>query len=128
MTSSLASSWVRAPGAKGMRPRSEELRSSSGWVTWVARGSSPWCTPRTLGRSTSSSSWACGIEPMRRWMKEAIGACTASKPDDALEEGLMQQVALNNGVAMPLLGFGVFQITDAAACEQSVVDAIAAGY
>jgi 2,5-diketo-D-gluconate reductase A len=40
----------------------------------------------------------------------------------------MQQVALNNGVAMPLLGFGVFQITDAAACEQSVVDAIDAGY
>jgi diketogulonate reductase-like aldo/keto reductase len=40
----------------------------------------------------------------------------------------MQQVALNNGVAMPLLGFGVFQITDAAACEQSVVDAIATGY
>ena len=40
----------------------------------------------------------------------------------------MQQVALNNGVAMPLLGFGVFQITDAAACEQSVVDAIDTGY
>src|SRR5678815_1619184 len=29
---------------------------------------------------------------------------------------------------MPLLGFGVFQITDAAACEQSVVDAIDTGY
>ena len=28
------------------------------------------------------------------------------------------------GEAMPLLGFGVFQITDAAACEQSVVEAI----
>jgi diketogulonate reductase-like aldo/keto reductase len=40
----------------------------------------------------------------------------------------MQQVALNNGVSMPLLGFGVFQITDAAQCEQSVVDAIATGY
>ena len=40
----------------------------------------------------------------------------------------MQQVALNNGVVMPLLGFGVFQITDATACEQSVVDAIATGY
>jgi 2,5-diketo-D-gluconate reductase A len=40
----------------------------------------------------------------------------------------MQQVTLNNGVAMPLLGFGVFQITDAAACEQSVVDAIDTGY
>jgi diketogulonate reductase-like aldo/keto reductase len=29
---------------------------------------------------------------------------------------------------MPLLGFGVFQITDSAACEQSVVDAIDTGY
>ncbi|HEU5254734.1 MAG TPA: aldo/keto reductase [Vicinamibacterales bacterium] len=40
----------------------------------------------------------------------------------------MQQVTLNNGVVMPLLGFGVFQITDAATCEQCVVDAIATGY
>jgi 2,5-diketo-D-gluconate reductase A len=41
---------------------------------------------------------------------------------------LMPQVPLNNGIAMPLLGFGVFQITDAAVCEQSVVDAIDTGY
>ncbi len=40
----------------------------------------------------------------------------------------MQQVTLSNFVAMPLLGFGVFQITDAAVCEQSVVDAIETGY
>jgi len=40
----------------------------------------------------------------------------------------MQQITLNNGVAIPLVGFGVFQITDAAACEQSVVDAIDTGY
>ena len=40
----------------------------------------------------------------------------------------MQQVILNNGVAIPVLGFGVFQITDEAACEQSVVDAIDTGY
>ena len=40
----------------------------------------------------------------------------------------MHQITLNNGVAMPIVGFGVFQITDAAACEQSVVDAIATGY
>jgi len=43
-------------------------------------------------------------------------------------ETLMQQVVLNNGVAMPILGFGVFQISDAAQCEQSVVDAIDTGY
>ncbi len=40
----------------------------------------------------------------------------------------MQHVTLNNGVAMPILGFGVFQIADATTCEQCVVDAIAAGY
>ena len=40
----------------------------------------------------------------------------------------MQQVRLNNGVVLPILGFGVFQITDAAQCEQCVVDAIHVGY
>lgn len=40
----------------------------------------------------------------------------------------MQKIKLNNGVEMPLLGFGVFQITDEAECEKSVVDAIEAGY
>ena len=37
-------------------------------------------------------------------------------------------VTLNNAIEMPLLGFGVFQIPDPAICEQSVVDAIQAGY
>lgn len=40
----------------------------------------------------------------------------------------MQHVTLNNGVVVPLLGFGVFQITDPSACEQCVVDAIETGY
>lgn len=40
----------------------------------------------------------------------------------------MQTIKLNNGVEIPVLGFGVFQITDPAECEQSVVDAIQAGY
>ena len=40
----------------------------------------------------------------------------------------MQHVTLNNGVQMPILGFGVFQIADAKECERSVVDAIEAGY
>lgn len=40
----------------------------------------------------------------------------------------MQKVILNNGVEMPILGFGVFQITDPMECEQSVYDAIMAGY
>lgn len=40
----------------------------------------------------------------------------------------MEYVTLNNGIKMPLLGFGVFQIPDPAECERSVIDAIAAGY
>jgi len=40
----------------------------------------------------------------------------------------MQNVVLNNGVQMPILGFGVFQMTDAAECEQSVLAAIRTGY
>ena len=40
----------------------------------------------------------------------------------------MQSIKLNNGVEMPLLGFGVFQMTDKAECERAVVDAIDAGY
>ncbi|MCB0021884.1 MAG: aldo/keto reductase [Caldilinea sp.] len=37
-------------------------------------------------------------------------------------------VHLNNGVEMPILGFGVFQIPEAEECERCVVDAISAGY
>ena len=41
---------------------------------------------------------------------------------------MMQPVTLNNGVEMPVLGFGVFQIADQNECERSVLDAIATGY
>jgi 2,5-diketo-D-gluconate reductase A len=41
---------------------------------------------------------------------------------------MMETVKLNNGVEIPILGFGVFQITDSAECECCVVDAIQAGY
>jgi 2,5-diketo-D-gluconate reductase A len=40
----------------------------------------------------------------------------------------VQKVKLNNGVEIPVLGFGVFQITDPTECERSVVDAIQTGY
>ncbi|MBK0378570.1 aldo/keto reductase [Mucilaginibacter segetis] len=40
----------------------------------------------------------------------------------------MLRIKLNNGVEMPLLGFGVFQVTDLSECERSVIDAISAGY
>jgi 2,5-diketo-D-gluconate reductase A len=40
----------------------------------------------------------------------------------------MKSVKLNNGVEMPILGFGVFQVTGPAECERSVIDAIDVGY
>ena len=40
----------------------------------------------------------------------------------------MEKVMLNNGVTMPVLGFGVFQIPDAKECERCVLDAIEVGY
>ncbi len=40
----------------------------------------------------------------------------------------MRSVTLNNGVRMPILGFGVFQIPDAAECERAVLNAIETGY
>lgn len=44
------------------------------------------------------------------------------------ENNLMQKIKLNNGVEMPILGFGVYQIPDAAECERCVIDAINTGY
>lgn len=40
----------------------------------------------------------------------------------------MKTVVLNNGVEMPAVGFGVYQIPDARACEQAVSDALETGY
>jgi 2,5-diketo-D-gluconate reductase A len=40
----------------------------------------------------------------------------------------MQNVILNNGVEMPILGFGVFQVTDQKECENIVLDALESGY
>lgn len=40
----------------------------------------------------------------------------------------METVTLNNGIVMPILGFGVFQVTDLGECERAVVDAIDVGY
>ena len=44
------------------------------------------------------------------------------------EKIIMQKVKLNNGIEMPILGFGVYQIEDQALCEQCVYDAIETGY
>ena len=44
------------------------------------------------------------------------------------EEIKMQTIKLNNGVAVPVLGFGTFQITDPQEAEMAVREAIQAGY
>lgn len=59
---------------------------------------------------------------------------SAGQKTDSMETGentgtdVMTSVKLRNGVQMPMVGYGVFQITDGAQCEQCVGDAIAAGY
>ena len=40
----------------------------------------------------------------------------------------MKYVTLNNGLKMPILGFGVFQIDDMKECEEAVYNALKAGY
>lgn len=40
----------------------------------------------------------------------------------------MEYVTLSNGLKMPLLGFGVYQVPDLAECERVVSDAIQTGY
>ncbi|UNH24288.1 aldo/keto reductase [Moellerella wisconsensis] len=40
----------------------------------------------------------------------------------------MQTIKLNNGIEMPLLGFGIFQMTQPDECERAVIDALEIGY
>ena len=40
----------------------------------------------------------------------------------------MEYATLQNGIKMPMEGFGVFQVRDKAECKRSVLDAIRAGY
>lgn len=40
----------------------------------------------------------------------------------------MDYVTLNNGIKMPMLGFGTYQIKDPVECERAVRDAIDVGY
>jgi diketogulonate reductase-like aldo/keto reductase len=56
-------------------------------------------------------------------------ACPGAKSlNKKQKEKMMQTIKLNNGVEIPILGFGVFQIPDPTECERSVVDAIQTGY
>lgn len=53
--------------------------------------------------------------------------CATLRATPMSEQKEMQYVTLNNGVRMPQLGYGVYQV-DPAECERCVADAIAAGY
>lgn len=44
------------------------------------------------------------------------------------DDATIQKAKLNNGVEMPILGFGVFQVPDPNECERSVNEAIQSGY
>ena len=62
-------------------------------------------------------------------MNLAHARSTAEPADPITLEGTyMQNVTLNNGLQMPMLGYGVFQIPDPAECARCVVDAIGTGY
>lgn len=50
------------------------------------------------------------------------------KSSKEMEVKIMEYVTLNNGIKMPLEGFGVFQVPDPAQCKQAVLDAINSGY
>ena len=39
-----------------------------------------------------------------------------------------ERITLNNGITRPKIGYGVFRMTDAEACEEAVVQAVQAGY
>lgn len=45
-----------------------------------------------------------------------------------IKKQAMKKIKLNNGVEMPILGFGVFQVKDLDECERTVLDAIETGY
>ena len=64
---------------------------------------------------------------MRQTARESAGP-KRHAPAENKEEMIMEYVTLNNGIKMPLEGFGIFQVPDPAQCEQAVLDAIASGY
>ena len=54
---------------------------------------------------------------------------TKSESANSLADNISTPTAkLNNGIDMPVLGFGVFQVPDPSECERSVYDAIQTGY
>jgi diketogulonate reductase-like aldo/keto reductase len=55
------------------------------------------------------------------------GTTMASPETTTRSDAAMEMVTLNNGVRMPILGFGVYQMTDAE-CEASVLEALRIGY
>lgn len=61
-----------------------------------------------------------------RVIGEKVG--NAFEDGNKMEEIKMEYITLNNGVKMPKVGFGVYQVTDQNECRQAVLDAIDVGY
>ena len=40
----------------------------------------------------------------------------------------MEMITLNNGVKMPIVGFGTYKVTERSECETSIIEAVKAGY
>lgn len=64
--------------------------------------------------------------PQQRETPENIGLETAWAAVPSKSQ--VKRLTLNNSVQMLVLGFGAYQIADAAECERSVLDALDAGY
>jgi 2,5-diketo-D-gluconate reductase A len=83
--------------------------------------------PLTL--SVAEKSWmSLGLQLTQRAiapLEHATARRNAMSPE---KPSTVPAITLNNGVRMPLLGFGVFQIPDLAACERAVIDALNVGY
>src|SRR3954465_850782 len=62
------------------------------------------------------------------WPPVMSGTRTRTSCSGGLTMSEVPCATLNNGVEMPMLGFGVYQVTDLDECERAVCDAIAVGY
>src|SRR5271165_3933798 len=74
-----------------------------------------------------SLTWCCRSIRWRRAIAPWMSAAPSRRSYRFKEKG-MKKLTLNNGIEMPALGFGVFQMRELAECERAVRDAIEVGY
>jgi diketogulonate reductase-like aldo/keto reductase len=76
---------------------------------------------RQLAESCCRSTRNCGSVSV-------VGGAHTFPLFDIIQENIMIDITLNNGVVIPALGYGVWQIQDETLCAQCVVEAVKAGY